>query len=139
MQITINQVESRVPVTVLRLQGELDASNFESVIDSAKNAYQAGARNMLIDLKELDFMSSSGLVALHSIVLLMRGEQETNLDAGWEAFHAIGRDLEKGVQQYVKLLNPQPRVMSTLSKTGLDAFFEIYSDQDSAINSFILK
>jgi hypothetical protein len=38
MTITIDKVEGKVPVTILGIQGDLDASNYQEVIDSATQA-----------------------------------------------------------------------------------------------------
>jgi ABC-type transporter Mla MlaB component len=136
MQMTIESVQGKVPVTILALRGDLDASNFESVIAKAKEIYSSGARHLLVDMSELNFMSSSGLVALHSIILLMRGENPPDLQAGWDAFRAIDRERASGPQPYVKLLSPQPKVLSSLQKTGMDEFFEIFTDRQTALASF---
>jgi len=136
MEINIERVEGKVSVTILELHGNLDASNFEEVIDKAKSLYESGARDLLIDFGDVDFMSSSGIVALHSIALLMRGEQPHDLESGWDAFHAIDRDRDSGLQEHVKILNPQPKVALTFEKTGMDKFFEIYNDRQTAIDSF---
>jgi anti-anti-sigma regulatory factor len=136
MSITIDQAQGKVPVTILSVQGDLDASNYQDVIDSATQAYEAGARDILIDMSEIKFMSSSGLVALHSIALLMRGEELPDPEYGWEAFRTLDRDRESGVQEHVKLLNPQPKVDRSLEITGLKQFFEIYTDLDTALASF---
>jgi anti-anti-sigma regulatory factor len=136
VSITIDQVEGKVPVTILAIQGDLDASNYRQAIAKADEAYSAGARNLLVDMSEMGFMASSGIVALHSMVLLFRGEQRPDPEHGWEAFHAISRDQDTGVQKNVKLFNPQPRVIRTLEVTGLKTFFEIFTDREAAIASF---
>ena len=136
MTTTINQAQGEVPVTILGIQGDLDASNYQEVIDRATEAYEAGARNILIDMSETKFMSSSGIVALHSIALLMRGEELPDPEYGWEAFRTLDRDRESGVQEHVKLLNPQPQVDRSLELTGLKEFFEIFNDLDTALASF---
>lgn len=136
MQINIERVQDKETVAILELHGNLDASNFEDVIAQAKDAYDSGVRNMIVDFSDVDFMSSSGLVALHSIALLMRGEQLHDLESGWDVFHAIDRDRDSGLQEHVKILNPQPKVALTLEKTGMDNFFEIYTDRQTAIGSF---
>ena len=76
MQLTIDQIPSRVPVTIIALHGDLDASNYEQVIAKARELYAAGVRHLLLDLCDVPFMGSSGVVALHSVALLMaaRGE-----------------------------------------------------------------
>lgn len=136
MQITVENVQGKVLLAVMGLHGKMDASNFESVIDKAKEIYAAGVRYLLLDMSELDFMSSSGLVAVHSIALLMRGDQPHDLEDGWEVFRAIDRDRDAGIQTHLKLLNPQPKVTLTLEKTGMDKFFEIHTDRQVAIDSF---
>ena len=136
MAITVRQAQGKVPVTVLSIYGKLDASNYQAAIASAREAYDQGARNMLIDMRDVPFMSSSGIVALHTIALIYRGVQPDDPEGGWEALHALDRDRDSGVQQHVKLLKPQARVARTLEKTGLDMFFEVYEDEDAAISSF---
>ncbi len=136
MHLTVEAVRGRVPVDILAIHGDLDASNFELVIAKARELYAAGARHLLLDLSDMPFMGSSGVVAIHSVALLMRNEEPPSPEHGWQAFHAIGHALEKQVEQFVKLLNPQPKVQRTLQMTGLDEFFDIYSDRDRAIASF---
>ncbi len=137
MNISIEQAQGYVPVTILGTHGDLDGSNYQIFIEKAKQAVESGARNILIDLSDTPFISSAGLIALHTTTLLLRGEQPPSSEAGWDAFHAIDRDVETGVkQQHVKLLNPQPRVVRTLEKTGLNQFLEIYTDRETALASF---
>jgi anti-anti-sigma factor len=136
VRLTIEQAQSRISVTILGLHGDLDASNYEQVIARARELYSAGTRYLLLDLSDMPFMGSSGLVALHSIALLMRGEEPSDLQAGWQAFHAIDHDRGTGPQKHVKLLNPRPKVEQTLDVTGMNEFFEIHTDLQTAITSF---
>jgi anti-anti-sigma regulatory factor len=136
MTITTSQVQGRVPVTLMGIQGDLDASNYQEVIAVAQKAYDQGARRLLIDMSDIPFMSSSGLVALHSVALLMQGKEPPDPEYGWAAFRAAGRDVESGQQEHVKLLNPDPRVKRALEMAGFDRFFEMHTDRDTAIASF---
>jgi len=136
MYIKATEAKGEVPVTILHLRGELDASNYQLVVDKAKEAYALGARNLVIDLGEVPYMGSSGLVAFHSVALLMRGETLPDSEVGWGALRSIDREREAGLQKHVKLLNPQPRVDRVLRMAGFDQFFEIYTDQEAAIASF---
>ena len=127
-------VAGRVPITVVTLEGELDASNFERLIDEVRALYLGGARQLLIDLSGLTFIASSGLVALHSIVRVMRGEPPPDPESGWGAFHSLGLDIASGsTQQEVQLCAPQPAVERVLQRTGLDRLFVIHPDRASAI------
>lgn len=82
-------------VHLITLTGELDASNFEDVIEAARAAAGAGARQLLLDLSGLGYMGSSGLVAIHSAARLMRGEEPPSLEAGWSATTSGTRSMRR--------------------------------------------
>lgn len=138
IKMRVERVETAVPITILKLEGELDASCYRDVIDEVHNLYRGGMRHLLLDLGELVFMASSGLVALHSISLIMRGEQPPDPEAGWGAFHAISDDVEAadGRGTGLKLLNPRPSITKTLKLTGFDNLLAIYNDRETAVASF---
>ena len=139
MQMTIEHPSFSSSIVILTIDGDLDGSNYQEVIAKAQELYTDGTRNLLLDLEKMRFMSSAGLVALHSIALLMRGEKSPNPEEGWHAFHAIGRERDAGAgkQQHFKLLNPQPKILSNLQKTGMDMLFEIFDDREAALASFV--
>lgn len=137
MQITVEQAAGAVPITILATHGDLDASSYQDLIAKANDVYLSGSRYILIDMADTNFMSSAGLIALHSIALLLQGATPPDPEAGWEAFHAMDRDREKGLQQFLKLLNPQPSIARSLKMTGFDQFIEVHQDRSTAIASFI--
>ena len=67
MNMTVDHAQGPAPVTILGLDGDLDASNFKEVIVKAQELYSAGTEYLLIDMSDVPFMSSAGLVALHSV------------------------------------------------------------------------
>jgi anti-anti-sigma factor len=137
LETTIEQATGRVPITILALDGELDASNFAELIETARRQYEAGARHLLLDLSNLQFMASSGLVALHSIVRLMHGEAPPDPESGWGALHSLGFDVAGGAtQSEVQLCAPQPAVERVLTRTGLSQLFHVHPDRASAIAAF---
>jgi len=136
IDMTVLQEQGRVPVTVLQLHGDLDASNYRDLIAEAKKLCSTGVEDILLDLGDVPYLSSSGLVALHSVAALLRGEAPPDPEAGWGAFRAIDRDRESGFQSHLKLLNPQPRVDRVLETVGFKQFFEVHTDLDGAVASF---
>jgi anti-anti-sigma regulatory factor len=138
MNITVQQVQGKVPVTIMQLQGELDASCYLDVIEKARELFQAGTRDLLLDLGEMPFMSSSGLVSLHNIAMLMRGEKPPDPEAGWGAMHSMADTVESasGYEVHCKLLSPHPRVEKTLTITGFNNIFEVFTNREEAIASF---
>jgi anti-anti-sigma factor len=135
MNMTISQEQGKVPVTVIHIQGKLDGSNYKDLIAKAQELYQGGAQNMLIDLSEVDFMSSAGMVALHSIAKLLKG-QKLGDEEGWSLLHSVDRERGSGIQKQLKLLNPQPRIAQALEIAGFNQLFEIYQDLKLAIASY---
>lgn len=136
MNITVTQAEGRVPVTILHTHGDVDLASFQDLIVSAQRAYDEGARDILLDLSETPYMSSSGFVALQSIAAITRGVAPPDPEAGWAAFHAIDRDRASGLQAHFKLLNPQPRVDRVLEMSGFKRFLEVHTDLEAAVASF---
>ena len=136
MEFSTEQVQGRTPITILGLQGDLDGTNYQTLITKANELHQAGARNFVLDMGKVNYMSSAGLVALHTIAQLLQGEPLPDPDAGWEAIHSIERDEAAGKHAQLKLLNPQSRVDQTLELTGMKEYFDIFTDRQAAIASF---
>jgi anti-anti-sigma regulatory factor len=135
MIISIDQTEHRIPITILSVQGNLDGSNYLQLISKAHELYNSGTRNLVLDMSEIPFMSSSGIVALHTIALLLQDERLPELENGWAALRSVA-DVNSGFQKHVKLVNPQARVYKTLAITGMTNFFEIFDALDLAVASF---
>ena len=136
MDIKISQEQGNVPVTVLQVSGQLDGQSYQSLIEKAQEVVKGGTQNILLDLGELTFISSAGLVALHVLALLTRGEALPDLEHGWAALKSVNRSRESGVQKHVKLLNPRPEVINVLEMVGFSSFFEVYTDRQQALESF---
>jgi serine/threonine-protein kinase RsbW len=134
MALTIESVDSGAgpQVAVLALAGELDASNYESLIDRVAAAHAAGARALVLDLGGLTFMASSGLVALYSAVRIMRGEAPPDPDAGWGAIHAMEDDPD-AASSGVRLASVQPAVDRVLERTGLKRLFNVDASWNAAV------
>ena len=136
MNISVSQAQGNVPVTVIKLDGQLDGQNFQELISKAQELYSTGARDFLLDLSDLTYISSAGLVALHSVALMARGEELPDMEGGWSAYRSMGRSSEAGVQKHVKLLNPRSEIMGVLDMVGFSSVFQVYTDRDEAVNSF---
>jgi anti-anti-sigma factor len=134
LDTTVEQLGGDPPLTVLALAGELDASNFAGLVAEVQGLYGGGTRRLVLDLSELRFMASSGLVALHSIVRILGGEAPDDLEAGWGSLHAVGHDVAGGgTQTEVQLCGVQPGVQRVLDRTGLAGMFVIHPDRAAAI------
>ena len=136
MQIKITKQEWRVFVTIMHLSGNLDASNYIEVINKAQELYTGGARDILIDLSGVPYVSSAGLMSLHTVVLIFAGQSMYSKETGRPSFRAINLERDGAVRQHVKLFGPQPAVEQVLDVVGLKQFFDVYTDLDTAIKSY---
>lgn len=136
MDITVSQEQGRISISVIKLAGQLDGQSYESLISRAREAIEGGTRNILLDLADLTYISSAGLVSLHTIALLTRGEEVPDPEHGWSTLKSMDRNRDGGLQKNLKLLNPRPDVVSVLDMVGFSAFFEIFTDKQNAIDSF---
>lgn len=131
MEITVTYHQGREPIAIMRLNGDINASNFVQISDKAQELYMNPARNLIIDLSEVPSISSTGLAAIHKIALLYSGVPQ-------KVQEGINPDFthSSNARKYVKLLNPQPEVEKILEGAGLKLFFKVYKDLESAIASF---
>ena len=135
MEINVTQEKGKVPVSVVHIKGDLDASSYLELVDTAQKLYNDGVRSLLLDLTEMAFISSAGLASLSIITRMFRGEKADTED-GWGTYKAIERDRESGMQSRVKLLNPSPDVDNVLDTVGFKQFFEVFTDLKEAVDSF---
>ena len=136
MNISVTKEAGNVDVTVLRVEGQLDGQSYQSLIEKAKELFNAGSRDFILDLADLTYISSAGLVALHSIALMLKGEEMPDTEHGWSAYRSMGRGSEAGMQAHIKLLNPRDEVRSVLEMVGFDRVFEMFTDRNEAVKSF---
>lgn len=122
----------KVPIVVLDIGGEIDASSYEALEAAAREAYAAGDRYLLLDLTDVPYISSSGLRAMHRIFTLLRSEATAESDA------AMRKGLRDGsfTSAHLKLLNPQPAVKDVLKTAGFDMYLEMYNDRAAALAAF---
>lgn len=136
MEITVSQEQGRISISVIKLAGQLDGQTYESLISKAREVVEGGTRNILLDLGGLTYISSAGLVSLHTIALMTRGEDLPDPEQGWSALKSMDRSRDGGLQKNLKLLNPRPEITSVLDMVGFSAFFEVFTDKQKAIDSF---
>ncbi len=136
MEVTVTILRGKVPVSVVTPHGEMDASNYTDLVKRVEGLINDGSIDFLVDLSDVPFMSSAGLVALHSLAMTLRGEKTIDPKTGWAALKSITPSRGRGPQQHIKLLSPQPNVADTIEKAGFDQFFTIFTDLKQALASF---
>ena len=132
MTIDVEHMGGSPSISVVALDGELDASNYERVIEVVRDAYANGARGLVLDLERLTFMASSGLFALHSALRIMRGDTPPDPEMGWGALHEVSQDHDSAASN-VRLAAAQEPIARVLERTGMTGLFGIDASRADAI------
>ena len=80
VEIVVAQETGRVPVTIFHILGEIAADSYKELEQQADQAFDAGMRDLLLDLTDVTFLSSSGLRAIHHIFTLLRADSAEDSD-----------------------------------------------------------
>lgn len=120
LNITIERAQGRVPVTVLRIEGDIDGASHKTLQDKAAEVIGEGSTHIILDIAGVKYMGSAGFRVIHLI---------TNM---------LNDDLSSGLakSEYLKLLSPTDAVAKVIETLGFDIYWEIHQDRESAVNSF---
>jgi len=118
LTISAEQVQAYVPVTVFRLSGWLDAQSEEQLLEAARASYDRGARYLLIDMTELDTLTSAGMRALQKVYQIFTPREDTSNVA------------------HLKLCNAPPQIYNVLGITGFLQNILMYESMEAALQSF---
>ena len=118
LNIISEQVQASVPVTVFYLRGWLDAQSEEQLLETARLAYDEGARYLLINMSDLDTLTSAGMRALQKVYQIF-----TPKDDHFKVAH-------------LKLCNAPPQIYNVLGITGFLQNIPMYESMDAALDSF---
>ena len=115
LKIGISKEQGDKAITILRLQGSLDANTQSQFEETAKQAVDGGAEYLFLDMSAVEYLGSAGMRAIHAISNLLSPE---------EASMRSGR---------VKVLNPSPAASKVFKTLGFDAFIGIHGSVDEAV------
>ena len=100
MELTVSQEQGRVPVAVMHVKGNIDSTSYQEFQTCAEKLIAEGAKNLLIDLHDVPYMSSAGLRSLNQLYNKLR-EGSENKDA-------VSKGVTAGTYKspHLKLLSP---------------------------------
>lgn len=116
-------------VVVLHLAGRLDRQSEDMLLDAARRVRETGARYLLIDLTELEMLTSAGLRAFHDIFKMFTPQEEIT---AWEK-ETRGEPYKS---RYFKLAGANSRIYYVLNLAGFLHNIPIYADLKEGLASF---
>ena len=112
MSLEIRETE-REGVTILALKGRLTVGEASSVREKVNELIPLGHTNVILDLGNVDYIDSTGLGSMVICYTTIKKAGGT-----------------------LKLLNLNKRNIELLLLTKLHTIFEVFSDEQDAVNSF---
>jgi anti-sigma B factor antagonist len=110
MQITTHDNGA---VSVVAVSGRVDSATAPDLENALKKLVDAEKTQLVLDLMDVEYMSSAGLRAM---VSTLKSVKRVNGD--------------------LRVANPSPRVEEVLRLAGLTSIFSIYRSRDEAVGSF---
>ena len=120
LNIMVEEAQGNVPVTVMHLQGDIDAGTHATLTAKAEELVGGGAGHILLDLSGVGYMGSAGFRALHAISNMLETEGGTGM----------------GKSRRLKLLSPTEDVSRVIKTLGFDVYLDTYENQEEAVQSF---
>ena len=118
LKITSESMKADVPVTVFHLKGWLDAQSEEQFLEAARTAYEGGARYLLVEMSELDTLTSAGMRAIQKVYQMYTPKEDRFKVA------------------YLKLCNAPPQIYNVLGITGFLQNIPMYESLGAALETF---
>lgn len=134
MDIQVSTVNGRVPITVMRVNGNIDALSYEEFQSKADELIKGGAQYLLIDLSKCPFVSSAGLRALHNIFNKLRAQDKSNSISEEDVRRGISAGTYKS--PHLKLLKLSKETKTAFELSGFDMFIDTFDNEKAAIDSF---
>jgi anti-anti-sigma regulatory factor len=133
LKIAISEVQGRVPITVLHVDGRINLGNTAALEQAAQEAYGRGARDFLLDLNNVTSLTSAGLRSIHWIFKLVSQAPRGELS---EQDALTASASQKSKSPHIKLFATSPHVLKVLNVAGFDMYIDTYQDQNEAISAF---
>ncbi len=118
LTVTKETLKNQSTITVFHLRGWLDSKIEEHLLATAREAYNNGERFLLLDLAEVEFLTSAG----------MRAIQKT-----YKLFTPVEDRLKVA---HIKLCNAPEQIHQILGVTGILLNIPDFDSLQSALDSF---
>jgi anti-anti-sigma factor len=112
--IQITQRQGHVPVTVFQLLDRIKLGNFAELEKIVKDAYESGTRDLVIDVSQVEALSSIGVRALVIVHKLLSTDGKKHL----------------------KLAGLSSSMRDVLEIAGITQFIDVHDTVEEAVASF---
>ena len=128
LTISTSHVQGNASVTILDLAGHLHGATEHQLLDAVRQAYEDGARHLVLDTSGLDVLSSAGLRGIQGAFKLFTPPRDAE---------TINRhEKEQYKSPYFKMICSNPQIYYILNITGFVQNIPVYHNMEEALQSF---
>ncbi|HQV92831.1 MAG TPA: STAS domain-containing protein [Anaerolineales bacterium] len=128
LTISTSHVQGNASVTILDLAGHLHGATEHQLLDAVRQAYEDGARHLVLDTSGLDVLSSAGLRGIQGAFKLFTPPRDAE---------TINRhEKEQYKSPYFKMICSNPQIYYILNITGFVQNIPVYNNMEEALQSF---
>jgi hypothetical protein len=128
LKISSSKIDGETPIAVLHLTGHLHGDTEAELMNVVRQIYREGSRYLLLDLSEVEVLTSAGLRAIHNSFMMFTPRSDVAV---------INEHVDEPYKSpYFKLVCPNPNIYYVLNIAGFLQNILIYNDMDEAALSF---
>jgi len=127
LTLTTTDQADPVQLTILHVAGRLDANTEGTLRERADQLFEGGTRNLVIDMAQVDYISSAGLRAIFLIYKQFTPADETSSRQPEDEMYK---------SPYIKLANATPEVYGVLNLAGFLHNIPFFPTLKEALDSF---
>jgi anti-sigma B factor antagonist len=113
ISVTVEPFPSIKDLKIITIKGTIDMSTSKRIDKTILSVIEKGDSHIIIDLSQLDYLSSIGMMSLTNYVLRSHAQK-----------------------RMVKFVKPVKPIYDTMSVFGLTKRFDMYDNLKEAINTF---
>jgi len=132
MEISSSKENARVEVDVMRVSGTIDSSNYHEFQKSADKLLHEGAKYILMDFSNLQYISSAGLRVIHNVFNKLRSQHRDVNDSELQKKMASG----EYKSPFIKVCGLSQTIQDAFELSGFETYIEVHNDANRALAAF---
>jgi len=133
MEVSVSQEKiGKRPITVFKVTGDITSNTYQEFEAKARDAFDKGMKDLIVDLADCGYVSSAGIRALNSILIMLRTDDRKESD------EAMNKGIRDGTWKspHLKLVKANKRVQEVFRIAGVDMLMDVHTTMKKALESF---
>jgi anti-anti-sigma factor len=134
MEIKTSTENGRVPITMVQVKGNLDSSTYNAFQAGVNELIDNGARYILLDLTQTEYISSAGFRAFNDIFKKLHSLNPESNESEDDLMRGVAAGTYKSPN--LKIIGLSDNARTAFELAGFNLFIETFTDLKTATTSF---